>query len=119
MLREPARDEETRTGLTESQVVEPVAYREQMLKERRKTEVAEGKKSTFSYSSVPATKRGGSWRVRRGRNRFSRRQYACYQWCQRDCLQRRVIQIRRLCCSYLVFFGFNAVGVRGDVVREL
>ena len=39
MLREPARDEETRTGLTESQVVEPVAYREQMLKERRKTEI--------------------------------------------------------------------------------
>ncbi|KIK66590.1 hypothetical protein GYMLUDRAFT_93380 [Collybiopsis luxurians FD-317 M1] len=54
MLREPARDEDKRTGLTESQVAEAVAYREQMLKERRKTEIAEGKKPTFSYGSMPA-----------------------------------------------------------------
>ncbi|KAJ4494683.1 VTC domain-containing protein [Lentinula edodes] len=54
MLRAPARDEDKRTGLTETQVAEAVAYRENMLRERRKTEVAEGKKPILSfYGSVP------------------------------------------------------------------
>ncbi|KAJ3866289.1 VTC domain-containing protein [Lentinula novae-zelandiae] len=54
MLRAPARDEDKRTGLTETQVAEAVAYRENMLREKRKTEVADGKKPNSScYDSVP------------------------------------------------------------------
>ncbi|KAJ4484520.1 SPX-domain-containing protein [Lentinula lateritia] len=54
MLRAPARDEDKRTGLTETQVAEAVAYRENMLREKRKTEVADGKKPNPScYDSVP------------------------------------------------------------------
>ncbi|KAJ3810978.1 VTC domain-containing protein [Lentinula lateritia] len=54
MLRAPARDEDKRTGLTETQVAEAVAYRENMLRERRKTEVAGGKKpNPGCYGSVP------------------------------------------------------------------
>ncbi|KAJ3876710.1 VTC domain-containing protein [Lentinula edodes] len=54
MLRAPARDEDKRTGLTETQVAEAVAYRENMLRERRKTEVADGKKpNPGCYGSVP------------------------------------------------------------------
>ncbi|KAF5376175.1 hypothetical protein D9757_009337 [Collybiopsis confluens] len=55
MLREPARDEDKRIGLTESQIKEAVEFREQMLKQRRKTEVSEGKKPSFAYGSVPGT----------------------------------------------------------------
>lgn len=53
MLRAPARDEDKRTGLTETQVAEAVAYREQMLRERRKTDVAEGKKPSSNGKSRP------------------------------------------------------------------
>ncbi|KAJ3905230.1 VTC domain-containing protein [Lentinula edodes] len=54
MLRAPARDEDKRTGLTETQVAEAVAYRENMLRERRQTEVADGKKpNPGCYGSVP------------------------------------------------------------------
>ncbi|KAJ3931709.1 MAG: VTC domain-containing protein [Lentinula lateritia] len=54
MLRAPARDEDKRTGLTETQVAEAVAYRENMLREKRKTEVTDGKKPNPScYDSVP------------------------------------------------------------------
>lgn len=53
MLRAPAKDEDKRTGLTETQVAEAVAYREEMLKERRKTDVAEGKKPNFNGADVP------------------------------------------------------------------
>ncbi|GAW08684.1 SPX-domain-containing protein [Lentinula edodes] len=54
MLRAPARDEDKRTGLTETQVAEAVAYRENMLRERRQTEVADGKKPNAGcYGSVP------------------------------------------------------------------
>ncbi|KAJ3983340.1 SPX-domain-containing protein [Lentinula detonsa] len=56
MLRAPARDEDKRTGLTETQVAEAVAYRENMLRERRKTEVAQGKKPSLNlYGSDPAS----------------------------------------------------------------
>ncbi|KAJ3825681.1 VTC domain-containing protein [Lentinula raphanica] len=60
LLRAPARDEDKRTGLTETQVAEAVAYRENMLRERRKTEVAEGKKPNLNnefYGSLPAAMR--------------------------------------------------------------
>ncbi|KAG7089433.1 hypothetical protein E1B28_011119 [Marasmius oreades] len=44
MDRAPAKDEGKRIGLTESQVAEATAYREQMLEERRKSEAANGKR---------------------------------------------------------------------------
>ncbi|KAL0571002.1 vacuolar transporter chaperone [Marasmius crinis-equi] len=46
----PAKDEGRRIGLTDSQVAEATAYREQMLKERRKSEAAIGKKPLTSRS---------------------------------------------------------------------
>ncbi|KAF9065092.1 VTC domain-containing protein [Rhodocollybia butyracea] len=55
MLRNPARDEDKRTGLTETQVAEAVAYREQMLRERRKTEVFRWEKTGFQWSAVEDT----------------------------------------------------------------
>ncbi|KAL0060185.1 vacuolar transporter chaperone [Marasmius tenuissimus] len=50
MDRAPARDEGKRVGLTDSQVAEATAYREQMLKERRKSEATSGKKPRHSRS---------------------------------------------------------------------
>ncbi|KAJ4477406.1 SPX-domain-containing protein [Lentinula aciculospora] len=71
MLRAPARDEDKRTGLTETQVAEAVAYRENMLRERRKTQIAEGKKpSSNFYGSTPTPNKSDEQAVDDGDERM-------------------------------------------------
>ncbi|KAF9052436.1 SPX-domain-containing protein [Hymenopellis radicata] len=48
----PARDEDKRTGLSGEEVAAAIAYREQMLKERRATETANGKRPVKSSGAT-------------------------------------------------------------------